>query len=262
MKALNKTSHLTASQEAFCVKFVATGNKFVAYKEGFPKGGEMKDSNIHRAASRLLQLPKIVARINQLRDKVAERAGIDAAAVIKRLGEIAFADANELTSYRRYNCRHCNGRDHRYQWTDENEYAMACAQVIDYNALGPKKKRTMPNDEGGYGYRKHSDPVPDCPMCHGDGVEVLHIADTRKLSADGKALYAGTKKTKEGIEVKMQDQAVALKLLAQHFGVIGAENVTNVNVNASVTTIPDMVVPMSAAEASKFYQDIMQGKKK
>lgn len=261
MVAMNTTSNLTASQEAFAVKFVSTGNEFVAYKEAFPGGQTMKDSNIRKAANRLLKLPKVVARINQLRDRVSDIVGVDASTVIKKLSEIAFSDPNEIASYRRYNCRHCRGCDHKYQWVDADEFALAIAARVDYNATA-KKPRPMPNDEGGYGFRKHGDPVPGCPMCHGDGAEVLHIADTRKLSAQGKSLYAGVEKTKEGIKVKMHDQTWALGMLAKHFRVIGPDNVTNVNVNSTVTTIPEIVVPMDPQQAARFYQDVMQGKKK
>lgn len=257
-----RSSVLTSQQEQFAIKFVATGNEYLSYKESFAGGATMKDSNIRKAAQRLLQSAKIAARIEQLRDKLVDVTGYGAVDVINHLKQIALADPNELMSYRRHNCRHCKGRDHLYQWIDAQEHAVACAEVFDFNARckSEKAKKKVPSDDGGYGFHKHGDPNPHCPRCFGQGVESLHIADTRKLSAGAKKLYAGVKKTKDGIEVKTHDQTWALGLLAKHFRVVGPDTVTNVNVG--VTNISDAaVVPMDAQEAAKFYQNIMQGKK-
>lgn len=258
---MSKASVLTGQQEKFCVAFVNNGgNEYVAYKDSFAGGVTMKDSNIRKAASRLLKQAKVVARINQLRDKLVDLTNFGAADVVEHLKKIALADPNELVSYRRYNCRHCYGRGNEYQWVDENEFARAVAATIDTNAVS-KRKKSLPTDEGGYGFKKHADPSPKCPVCQGSGQEALHIADTRRLSDAGRKLYAGVKKTKEGIEIKMHDQTWALGLLAKHFRVIGPDNVTNIHTHGGVTNIPVAVTPMDPNEAAKFYQDIMQGKK-
>lgn len=252
---------LTKQQEAFCTKFVTTGNVYLAYKESFAGGASMKDSNIRNAAARLLKLPKVVARINQMRDRVSEIAEYGAADVVKHLKEIALADPNEIMSYRRTNCRYCAGRDYRYQWIDQQEFAQACADVIDNNARGPKFKKKMPTDDGGYGFNKNALPNPTCPRCFGHGIEAVHIADTRNLSASARKLYAGIKKTKDGIEVKTHSQEWALTMLAKHFRVIGPDTPT-INVNTGLTQITEAtIVPIDAQEAAKMYQTLMQGKK-
>ena len=58
---------------------------------------------------------------------------------------------------------------------------------------------------GGGGFVKSRDPNPDCPICLGDGEEVVRITDFRKLSARQKNLISGIKFGKGGVvnEIKI-----------------------------------------------------------
>jgi hypothetical protein len=71
---------------------------------------------------------------------------------------------------------------------------------------------------GGDGYNRKREPNPECPECFGDGVNVLFYHDTRKLTPGAKAVYAGVKEGKEGVEVKVHSKERALEMLGKHLG--------------------------------------------
>lgn len=166
-------------------------------------------------AAENLTKPVIVAAIQAAMDARAERTQITADQVLKRWHQIAFADVNDLIEYRRVCCRHCHGVGHQYQWVDEAEYQRVLACIVaDADKDGPPP--ALPTVEGGFGFNPKADPHEGCPECHGEGHGAPHIHDTRKLKPGARALYAGVKITKDGIEVKMQDQGKALENIARH----------------------------------------------
>ncbi len=67
-------------------------------------------------------------------------------------------------------------------------------------------------------------PKDDCPICGGDGQARTVLKDTRHLSANAAALYAGAKQTKDGIEIKMHSKLDAIEKLAKHLGVYEKDN--------------------------------------
>jgi len=148
-------------------------------------------------------------------DSRAERTQITADQVLRRWRDIAFADANELIEYRRVCCRHCHGVDHHYQWVDESEFQRVVTRILaEAEPDGPKP--VLPTEAGGFGFDAKADPHEDCPECNGEGHGVPHIHDTRRLRPAARALYAGVKVTKDGIEIKMKDQDKALENIARH----------------------------------------------
>ncbi|WP_454731493.1 MULTISPECIES: terminase small subunit [Cupriavidus] len=166
-------------------------------------------------AAENLTKPALVAAIQAAMDARSERTQITADQVLKRWHQIAFADANDLIEYRRVCCRNCHGVDHHYQWVDEAEYQRVCTGLLaEADPEGPPP--ALPTDAGGYGFNAKADPHEDCPECNGEGHGVPFIHDTRKLKPTARALYAGVKLTKDGIEVKMQDQSKALENIARH----------------------------------------------
>lgn len=74
---------LTQKQEAFCVQYVRLGDGGKAYRAAYDSKG--KDSTVWVEASRLLDDPRIEARIKEIRAKIAERAEIQVADVIREL---------------------------------------------------------------------------------------------------------------------------------------------------------------------------------
>lgn len=64
----------------------------------------------------------------------------------------------------------------------------------------------------------HEEPNKQCTRCRGYGRGKLIVSDTRNLSDDALALFAGIKIGKDGLEVKMHDKAAALVNVARHLG--------------------------------------------
>jgi phage terminase small subunit len=164
--------------------------------------------------------PAVATEIAKRQAELSQRTEITADNVLKRWWHIATADPNALVQHRRAPCRHCNGTDNQYQWRTRHEYAQACTPIKRRNAATEKNKEPLPSKTGGFGYSYKSPINPNCPECHGDGIGYVYVADTRTLSADQKILYAGAKETKDGIEIKMQDQGKALENVARHLGML------------------------------------------
>lgn len=160
---------------------------------------------INAAASRLLRNVKVDSYIQQRMKDREKRTKITQDMVLQRWWDIATADPNEIIHLRRVCCRHCFGKDHQYQWRDEEEHKQAVEAAITL-AREQGKQPVIPSDVGGYGYDRLLRPHPKCPYCRGEGHGEVHIEDTRNLGSKAKLLYAGIKQTVNGIEVKMQDQ--------------------------------------------------------
>lgn len=207
---------------AFCERFIVHLNQTTAAEEaGYSK------KRARQAGSDLMQLPAIQARIRELLDARATRNGIEADDVIQRFWAIATANPNELVEHRRTACRHCYGTNHDHQRTQrERDRAFASweASVAEWQALPPemqaraKKPGETFDEQGGTGWDPRRDPNPDCPECFGEGKPSTFFKDTRKLSPAALALYAGVKETKEGLELKLHNQADALTNVARHLG--------------------------------------------
>lgn len=195
---------------AFCERFLVHLNQAKAAEEaGYSK------RRARATGCDLMHMPEIQQRIQKLMDARAKATGIEADAVIERFWSIATADPNELVEYRRTCCRYCYGANHDYQ---RSERELAAAREA-WEQRAEKKADdvfTLAGGDGGTGWDPRKDPNPACPECFGAGREDIHFKDTRKLSAGARMLYAGVKTTKDGIEVKMQNQLDALVSVARH----------------------------------------------
>lgn len=158
----------------------------------------------------LLKVPEIAARIEERKEELAAIAEVDAAWVLRQWKQIATADANELTQMRRVCCRYCYGFGHQYQWT-EAEYLNAVNVAIDSG-------KEAPDGMGGFGFDINAEPAEDCPECGGLGEELIVMADTRKLTGSARRLYAGVKKTKDGLQILTRDQDAALANISKFLG--------------------------------------------
>ena len=196
---------LTPKQDRFVLEYLIDLNATqAAIRAGYSEetAGSIGHENLTK--------PEIVAAIAAAQAARAERTEITADKVLKHWWAIATADAQELSELRRVNCRNCWGTDHAYQWTHE-EFRLACIEaVID--------QTTQPNDAGGFGFDRTRVPHPDCPECRGEGQEVEFFHDTRKLKGGARLIYAGVKRTKEGLEIKTRDQDKAMENVARHLG--------------------------------------------
>jgi phage terminase small subunit len=272
---MERNMKLTVKQDAFVLGYLETGNASEAYRRAYDCQN-MKEHTINNRASELLRHSGIKARVEELRERTVSSAVLQKADVINLITEIATADASHLSQIQVRNCRHCWGLGHRYHWTNATEFAFRCAEVSDSNAAAirehermtagsskhvpPPKPREMPTDEGGYGFVVTNPPNPECPSCLGEGHEVIVFRDTRHLKGAAKRLFAGVKKTKEGIEIKQRDQDKALEMLAKIHGVLlpdapPASTGPTINNNGGTVNI----LPADPLEASRAYQELMKG---
>ncbi len=199
---------LSGKQQRFVDEYLIDRNATQAYIRA---GYKVKNEDVAASlASRMLRIDKVKDAIAKGEKELAERNKITQDKVLNRLWEMATADPNELIKYVRVNCRFCWGEDHYYQWT-KGEYHNAC-----YNARVNQKP--APDCDGGFGFDKTKAPNPDCPECKGEGNGYVTVADTTRVSAQAKMLYAGIKESQHGIEIKMNDQVAALIKAGQHIG--------------------------------------------
>jgi phage terminase small subunit len=208
----------TDLQRRFIVEYPADFNATqAAIRAGYAP------THADRIGSRLLGIPRIVAAIEKRQQELAARAALTVDWVLNEWREIASADPSEIIYSRLECCRHCYGVGHRYQWT-EFEYAQAVEIALAHRCGSKCKKpceiRVPPDGLGGFGFSPHIGPAANCPVCHGDGYERVMLSDIRKLKGPARRLFAGIKKTKEGVEVKFRDQDGALKNIASFLGMM------------------------------------------
>lgn len=187
--------------------------------------GYLKHFNASRAAREAGYSPRSAARQGfemlrrpEIQQAVAdrlERANIDVDFVLQEWAAIVTADVNEIVQHRRVCCRYCYGIDGKYQRTQaEFDAALAAWQK------SPQSLSDEFDPMGGVGYNATLEPNPQCMECFGEGEARLHIADTRDLSPGARALFAGIKQTKDGVEVKFHSKDKALELIARHLGML------------------------------------------
>lgn len=268
---------LTPKQDAFVLAYLETGNASEAYRRAYDVR-RMLPTTINNTACLLLKQPNIAERVREHRERTTNAAVMDRAGVLALITEIATADASQLTEVQVRCCRHCWGVGHMKQWKNEMEYAFALAEVQDREAaqerawqadvnLGSKRPRPetipLPNNAGGYGFDVTASPNPECPVCLGEGHEIVKVKDTRKLKGAARRLFAGAKRTKDGIEVFTRDQKHALDLLAKAHKIVGDGTPAagaQVNINAQAGgTVQAVVFSGDPLEAARQYQDMMKG---
>lgn len=209
-KAATGKNSLNDQQQRFVEEYVKDLNATqAAIRAGYA------EKTAHSQGSRLLKNVKVIEAIAKKQKKVAERAELDAAAILQRWADIALADPNELSSIITAPCRYCHGEDHEFQWKTEREFNAAYREY-ENRPESYKEKNPAPECAGGYGYNVTQSPNPQCPECNGLGQPHTVFRDTTKLSGAAKALFAGVKETQHGIEIKTHDQMVALTNAAKH----------------------------------------------
>jgi phage terminase small subunit len=256
-------STLTPKREAFCVAMADPECKGPsdAYTRAYD-AERMTPKQIANEANKLLQNREITGRIAELRQAVAAPVLASAAFVLQEWLDLHLADANELTTARRFCCRHCYGIEHRYQWVNEDEYAVECAKVIDYNAAKSARQHSkpLPLCDGGFGYQRDKLPVDTCPHCNGDGYLDVYIADMRNVSPRARKLFAGVKTTQNGVEVKMRDQDAALANIARYLGMFVERHMHGGDPNnPTPIKAATLTGEMTQAEAAKLYQAAVIG---
>lgn len=238
--------HLTPKQDLFAATYVTTGKPHVAYVTAYD-AADMKSETIDRKAQELLKNGLVAARIAELRAVASEKLEFGVTEILRHWVEIATADPNDLVQHRLECCRHCYGLQHGYQWVDM-EYAMACAEAIEAG-------KGTPDAMGGFEFNANNPPAPSCPMCAGKGKSVMHALDTRKLEGPALRLYAGVKRSKDGLQILMHSQEHAREMLAKYFGMFKDKLATPPT--NGVPSEPQDLSKLTPTEAAKEYQKLM-----
>ena len=166
-------------QARFAEEYLIDLNATAAAKRAGYKGTQHA---LEVTASRLLRNADVRSLIEAGQKKRSERVMVKADQVLMKLVDIAFADPRSLMNWQKSCCSDC--------WK-----------------TGAKQKRNPKRD-----------PNQDCESCGGEGIGQMILTDTRKLTAEAAALYAGVKQSKESIQVQTHDQMKALELLGDHLG--------------------------------------------
>lgn len=169
----------------------------------------------------LLQKPHVAAAVAEQQRARLERLELDADGLTRLWSTVATADAREIVQLRRDACRYCWGDGFSYQCTPAEHQKSRIAfeeRRAEILAKGGADIGEFPSQDGDW-YDARKRPNPECPECFGNGLASVVIADTRDLSEAGKALYAGIKETRDGIEVRLHDQQAATEKLGRALGV-------------------------------------------
>lgn len=138
--------------------------------------------------------------------------------VLRDLFNVVKSDARDLSEYRIGCCRYCHGAGFMYHMTPQ-EYRDRLSNYM--TRMGVKDPAGLGFDLlGGVGFDAKKKPHPSCPECHGEGIGREVFKDSRSLSKSAATLYAGVKRTKNGIEMMSRSKDKAIELAARHTGVI------------------------------------------
>ena len=204
---------LTPKQQRFVDEYLIDLNGTqAAIRAGYSPNAAAEQAYEH------LRKPHIQLAIVEARKAQQERTQITADRVVTELGLIAFADARELAEVKTGCCRCCYGEGHKWQRT-------VGEMNRDREAWVERGKNPAEFDEqGGIGFNPLKLPHPECPNCGGDGDARVVLKDTRTMSPQALALYAGAKTGKYGIEIQMHSKMDAIEKLAKHLGIYEKDN--------------------------------------
>lgn len=247
---------LTARKETFVQHYFAHRDGPAAYRSAFEVRPETTDRSIATAASKLLALPEIVERLDELRAAadVANPVTLTVGQALERFVTIALANPDELIGLRVGCCRYCHGEGNGYQWR-EREYLAALDEAETMRRRDPKGEYPLPDIGGGFGFRVARPPNPDCPECDGEGVERVIARDTSKLSPGAQALFGGVKKTRNGLEVIIADRMKALENATRMLGGFNDKLQLTGGVGAMIDWVRN--APKDPQAAARAYQELI-----
>lgn len=254
---------MTPKREAFAQHYVANGNAAAAYRHAFNVRAGTKTTSVEVNAAKVMADTQVALRIDQLRNEADAAAaatrdpetGVGTLTwALDRLTQTATADPRELIGLRVGACRHCWGQGHAYHWR-AREYVEAVNEAERQRLRDPTVP--IPDASGGLDFNATKPPHPDCPECHGEGLERVVPRDTDKLSDQALLLYGGVKRKRDGsIEIVMADRGKALELAVRMLG--GFHD--NVKVGGTIGQLVKMIEPgMSPEDAAKAYRDMCAG---
>lgn len=211
---LYKKCGITLQAALFCDHYLTHYNATQALWDAGYKAANRNVAAVD--AHKLMQKPGVRQYIAEKMKGTFDRLEQEQDKLIQTLTYVAYANPNELSENRIDCCRFCYGTNHGYQFTPQEferhreQHAIDVAEARSTGTDGPDF-----DPKGGIGFNPNNVPHEDCPECFGRGIESVVFKDTRYLSPAALALYASTKTTKDGKEVKTNDQAKARETLAK-----------------------------------------------
>lgn len=256
-----ESSTLTNNQARFVAEYMSVLPRCAtkAYMRVF--GGEYAIAG--SSASLMMSYPHVQAAIAKWEAELCKDLRMDVEQYVRELVLVATADPRDLSERYIGSCRHCHGMGHQHQYT-QNEFNMLLNAHIVRRA---RDKNPDPlgldfDCKGGMGFNQRRAPHPECTECFGDGVGYEVFKDTRTLSAGAARLYAGVKKTRDGLEIKTRSPDKAIEILGNILGLVkkGVELTGPgggpVVVQAGVATAP---MPADPIAAGAEYRRLMGG---
>jgi len=208
----SKESPLTAKQAQFVREYLIDLNgTAAATRAGYSA------HTAREIAHNLLTKVHIQDEIAAAQLKRQQRTEISADDALRAVWRIATADPRELVQVKVGCCRHCYGEGHKYQRT-------VGEMNRDREAYLLRPDAPEFDEKGGIGFNGLLLPSPECPECMGDGLARTVLMDTRNLSPNAAALYAGAKITKNGMEVVMLNKLEAMEKVFKHLGLYREDN--------------------------------------
>jgi phage terminase small subunit len=253
---------LTAKQCAFVEHYVRWRNATQAYDAAYDARGGSYETR-RDEGSKVLARPEIKAAI-AIRSRIAtEESGHDVLWLLQRFLDMSTADPRELIGLKIGCCRFCHGEGHGYQWREreyleqmkETEWLVTVAQR-DHKPTADIK---YPDFAGGFGFNATRPPHPDCPQCHGEGVERVVPRDSDKFSDQALLLFGGVKRKADGsLEIIIADRQKAAELAGRIMGAF-KDNIAVGGLLRHAHALADLRdVPQD--QAAKMYQDFIAGK--
>ena len=179
-------------------------------------------------STRLLNKPEIQAAIRDAVDKRLTRLGIDGDQLMQFWADVVALDVNEVMQLRRVPCPLCWSEDgepqisiQEYMKKREDHYKLRMKLLAkdDGEDIG---EYPSPSNFSFIDYRR--EPNPDCPSCHGVGVEKSFNSDTRYLSPAAKRAYSGLSKGIGGVvNIQLMSKENASKYLATALGIFNGK---------------------------------------
>lgn len=208
---------MTPKQRRFVAEYLVSLNATqAAIRAGYAA------RSAYQVGHELLRKLDIAAAIETARTRIEQKLEVDAERVIADAWHVLTADVRELVEYRVSCCRCCWGEDHRYQRTagelERDRAAHERAEAVDGRPV------VAFDEQGGIGYDAERGPNPACPECFGDGVGHVVMHDTRNVSPAAAMLYAGVRRTKDGISLLLRDKDAARETLMKHLGGYAKDN--------------------------------------
>jgi phage terminase small subunit len=215
---------VTARERVFARWYVDTRNPLVAYRQAYEVAANAYSGAVYAEACEVLNRPAVRKLVLRLADERSVETTVKAVSILQDLIDIYEADPSELVRLEHWNCRHCHGVDHEYQWRDAEELARAFdrwqqQQAPGYRPAKGELRLARPSAKGGFGFTVKGEPDPACPHCFGEGVERVLAADTTKLSPKARKLLKSVEQKADGsIKFHVHDQMAARDMVVKMIG--------------------------------------------